>query len=311
MDVLEHRAEREGARTAYRFLSSSGEEDGVLTYAELRARVASMARQISAVAAPGDRVVLLLPPGLDYVTALYACLYAGVVAVPAYPPNPRRPDGRVAGIVADCGARAALVSAALHHRLTSLIESSPALAHIRWVDVENMRAESAEALVAPGAADALAFLQYTSGSTGDPRGVMLPHAAVMHNSGVIHRAARHRIGDEVLFWVPPYHDMGLVGAILQPLYAGIPGTLMAPSTFSQRPVRWLQAMTRYGATTSGAPNFAFELCVERIPQEERDALDLSRWRVALNGAEPVRADTLDRFATAFAPHGFRREHFLP
>ncbi len=311
VDVLEHRAEQEGARTAYRFLSSSGAEDGVVSYAELRTRVASMARHIADVAAPGDRVVLLLPPGLDYVTALYACLYAGVVAVPAYPPNPRRPDGRVAGIVADCGASAALVSTALHHRIRSLIEGSPALAHIEWLDVETMRAAPRDALVTPAGAEGLAFLQYTSGSTGDPRGVMLPHSALMHNSGVIHRAARHRVGDEVLFWVPPYHDMGLVGAILQPLYAGVPSTLMAPSTFSQRPVRWLEAMTRYSATTSGAPNFAFDLCVERIPLEERAALDLSRWRIALNGAEPVRADTMDRFAAAFAPHGFRREHFLP
>ena len=311
VDVLEHRAEQDGARTAYRFLSSAGEEDGVLTYAELRMAVASMARHIAEIAAPGDRVLLLLPPGLDYVTALYACLYAGVIAVPAYPPNPRRPDGRVAGIVADCDARAALVSTALHHRIISLIEETPALSHIRWLDVETVREASAEPLVRPGAPEDLAFLQYTSGSTGDPRGVMLPHTAVMHNSGVIHRAARQRVGDEVLFWVPPYHDMGLVGAILQPLYAGIPGTLMAPSTFSQRPVRWLQAMTRYKATTSGAPNFAFDLCVDRIPVEERATLDLSRWRVALNGAEPIRAETIERFSAAFAPYGFQREHFLP
>ena len=311
VDVLEHRAEQDGAATAYRFLASSGEEDGVFTYAELRNRAARMARHIAEAAAPGDRIVLLLPPGLDYVTALYACQYAGVVAVPAYPPNPRRPDARVAGIVADCGARVAIVSAALHHRLTLFIAGSPTLAHIAWLDVEAMLSPTTGELVRPSPVGGLAFLQYTSGSTGDPRGVMLPHASVMHNLAVIHRAFRQREGDEAVFWVPPYHDMGLVGAILQPMYAKFPVSLMAPSTFSQRPARWMEAMSRYRATTTGAPNFAYDLCAERVSEEERASLDLSRWRIVINGAEPVRADTLDRFAAAFAPQGFRRECFVP
>ncbi len=311
MGLLEQRAQTRGAAIAYRFLSSSGDEDSVLTYAALRGRVVRMARHLADAAAPGDRVVLLLPPGLDYVSALYACQYAGVVAVPAYPPNPRRPDARVAGIVADCGARVAIVSTALHHRLAPLIASSPTLANVAWLDAEQMLGTPAPELVRSVGEEELAFLQYTSGSTGDPRGVMLPHRAVMHNLGVIHRAARQREGDEILFWVPPYHDMGLVGAILQPLYAAIPGTLMAPSTFSQRPLRWLEAMTRYRATTSGAPNFAYELCVERVSDEERATLDLSSWRIAINGAEPLHAPTLDRFAKAFADTGFRREAFLP
>ena len=310
-DVLEHRAAHDGSATAYRFLASSGEEEGSFTYAQLRDRVARMARQIAEVAAAGDRIVLLLPPGLDYVTALFACQYAGVVAVPAYPPNPRRPDARVARIVADCGARVAIVSSALHHRLAQFIDGSPTLAHIAWMDVEDMLDVTADELIRPGPTGGLAFLQYTSGSTGDPRGVMLPHSSVMHNLAVIHQASRPREGDEAVFWVPPYHDMGLVGAILQPLYAKFPVTLMAPSTFSQRPVRWLDAMSRYRATTSGAPNFAYDLCVERITEDERAQLDLSCWRIAINGAEPIRADTLDRFAGAFAPQGFRRESLLP
>ena len=310
-DVLEHRAAHDGSATAYRFLASSGEEEGSFTYAQLRDRVARMARLIAEVAAAGDRIVLLLPPGLDYVTALFACQYAGVVAVPAYPPNPRRPDARVARIVADCGARVAIVSSALHHRLAQFIDGSPTLAHIAWMDVEDMLDVTADELIRPGPTGGLAFLQYTSGSTGDPRGVMLPHSSVMHNLAVIHQASRPREGDEAVFWVPPYHDMGLVGAILQPLYAKFPVTLMAPSTFSQRPVRWLEAMSRYRATTSGAPNFAYDLCVERVTEDERAQLDLSRWRIAINGAEPIRADTLDRFARAFAPQGFRRESLLP
>ncbi|CAN5351887.1 hypothetical protein BH09GEM1_BH09GEM1_04830 [soil metagenome] len=311
VDVLELRASLGGADTAYRFLSSAGEEESVLTYGALRGRVARMARHIAESAAPGDRVVLLLPPGLDYITALYACQYAGVVAVPAYPPNPRRPDARVAGIVADCGARVAIVSSMLHHRLEQFIAASPTLAHITWVDVETLLDTSTPELVRPAPESGLAILQYTSGSTGDPRGVMLPHASVLHNLAVIHRVFRQREGDEAVFWVPPYHDMGLIGAILQPLYAKFPVNLMAPSTFSQRPIRWLEAMSRYSATTSGAPNFAYDLCAERVTEEERATLDLSRWRIVINGAEPVRADTMERFVAAFESHGFRRECFLP
>jgi len=311
VDVLEYRATTSGTDTAYRFLSSSGDEEGALTYAQLRDRVARMSTRIAEIAAPGDRVVLLLPPGLDYVTALFACQYAGVVAVPAYPPNPRRPDARVAGIVADSGARLAIVSSALHHRLTQFIAGSPTLAHITWVDVEDMLDSSAPELIRPAPTGGLAILQYTSGSTGDPRGVMLPHSSVMHNLAVIHRVFRQREGDEAVFWVPPYHDMGLIGAILQPLYAKFPVNLMAPSTFSQRPFRWLEALSRYGGTTSGAPNFAYDLCAERVTEDERASLDLSRWRIVINGAEPVRADTMERFVAAFEPYGFHRECFMP
>ncbi|MEP6999386.1 MAG: aminotransferase class I/II-fold pyridoxal phosphate-dependent enzyme, partial [bacterium] len=311
VDVLEYRAERSGAALAFRFLSSSGAVDGSFTYAQLRERAARMARHIADATAPGDRVVVLLGPGLDYVTALYACQYAGVVAVPAYPPNPRRPDGRVAGIVADCGARVAIVSSDLHHRLAHFIESSPTLNDIAWLDADAIRGDAHDARIRPAPVGGLAFLQYTSGSTGDPRGVMLPQASVMHNLAVIHRALRQREGDEAVFWVPPYHDMGLVGAILGPVYSKVPVNLMAPSTFSQRPFRWLEAISRYKASTSGAPNFAYDLCSERITEEERDSLDLSRWRIAINGAEPIRADTLDRFEGVFGRQGFRRESFLP
>ena len=311
LDVLDYRAERQAEALAYRFLTSSGEEDGTLSYGALRTDAARMAREIARLAAPGDRVVLLLPPGLDYITALWACQCAAVVAVPAYPPNPRRPDARVARIAADSGAHVAIVSAALHHRLAPFIAASPTLAHLAWLDVEDMRGGATDELIRASAADDTAFLQYTSGSTGDPRGVILPHAAVLHNLSVIHRASSPREGDHAVFWVPPYHDMGLIGAILQPLYAGYPVSLMSPSTFAQRPVRWLEAISRYRGTTSGAPNFAYDLCAERVSEEESASLDLSCWRIAINGAEPVRAETLDHFAARFAPEGFRRAAFMP
>ena len=310
-DVLEYRADRHGDALAYRFLSSSGEEDDTVSFGALRVQAARMAREIARVAAPGDRVVLLLPPGLDYITALWACQCAAVIAVPAYPPNPRRPDARVARIAADSGAHVAIVSATLHHRLAPFIAASPTLAHLAWLEVEGMQSASGEGLMRTSTAQDIAFLQYTSGSTGDPRGVILPHAAVLHNLSVIHRASEPREGDHAVFWVPPYHDMGLIGAILQPLYAGYPVTLMSPSTFAQRPVRWLEAISRYRGTTSGAPNFAYDLCAERVSEEESAALDLSCWRIAINGAEPIRPETIDHFARRFAPVGFRRAAFMP
>jgi acyl-CoA synthetase (AMP-forming)/AMP-acid ligase II len=182
---------------------------------------------------------------------------------------------------------------------------------VRWLDVGEL-GRAVRSTVARSAADSpLAMLQYTSGSTGEPRGVMLTHANLLHNSSVIHRVSAHRAGDSGVFWLPPFHDMGLIGGIVQPVYAGCPSVLMAPATFLQRPMRWLEAMSRYRATTSGAPNFAYDLCVERTTEEERAALDLSAWRTSFNGAEPVRSDTIARFVEAFAASGLRRGVIVP
>ncbi len=310
--LLEYRAAVQPDDIVFRFVSGEGREDGVLTFASLRARARATAAYLSPYVTPGDRVVLLVPAGLDYVAAFFGCLYAGAVAVPAYPPNPRRADPRVSRIVTDCGARVALASDALMSRLDSWLTLSPELASLRWVDAAAAAQEDPAAWRLPRAdADALAMLQYTSGSTGDPRGVMLSHANLLHNSAVIHRVSAHRAGDNGVFWLPPFHDMGLIGGILQPMYAGLSAALMAPATFLQRPAAWLEAMSRYRATTSGAPNFAYDLCVERISEEERARLDLSAWRTSFNGAEPIRADTLARFAAAFASCGLRADVVMP
>ena len=159
--------------------------------------------------------------------------------------------------------------------------------------------------------DTLAFLQYTSGSTGSPKGVMLTHGSLLHNSALISYAFEHTSSSTGVFWLPNYHDMGLIGGVLQPLYLGRPNVLMSPMAFLQKPYRWLSAITRFGGTTSGGPNFAYELCLRKITEKQRKTLDLSTWRVAFNGAEPVRAETLHRFAEAFGPCGFRREAFYP
>ena len=310
VELLDHRADRQGDDVVFRFVSGDGTEESSLTFRDLRARAHAIASGLRAHAEPGDRVVLLVPPGLDYVASFFGCLYAGAVAVPAYPPNPRRADPRVHRIIADSRARVALVHSSLATRLESWLALGDAPPQVRWLDVGELRGETAPDSPRVSGAE-LAMLQYTSGSTGEPRGVMLTHANLLHNSSVIHRVSAHRPGDNGVFWLPPFHDMGLIGGIVQPVYAGLPATLMSPATFLQRPLVWLEAMSRYRATTSGAPNFAYDLCVDRTTDEERASLDLSAWRTSFNGAEPVRADTIARFVEAFAASGLRRDVIVP
>ena len=312
VDLLDYRAAQQPEHIVFRFINSDGREDSSLTFAQLQRRARTIAAHLAEHVVPGDRVVLLVPPGLDYVAAFFGCLLAGAVAVPAYPPNPRRADPRVARIVADCGARLALASDALMARLDGWLALTPELGGLTWLDAGRLAHGDSMAWRPPQVTGAsLAMLQYTSGSTGDPRGVMLAHSNLLHNSATIHHVSAHRPGDNGVFWLPPFHDMGLIGGILQPVYAGLSAALMAPATFLQRPFRWLEAMSRYRATTSGSPNFAYDLCVERITDEERASLDLSAWRTSFNGAEPIRADTIARFGEAFSASGLRRDVILP
>jgi 8-amino-7-oxononanoate synthase len=311
VELLTYRAERQPDDVVFRFVGGDGVEDGRLAFGELRQRALEIAAGLRAYADPGDRVVLLVPPGLEYVASFFGCLFAGTVAVPAYPPNPRRADPRVHRIIADSRAKVALVHSSLAARLESWLALGDAPPQVRWLDVSELRGSAGTASLATGSGADLAMLQYTSGSTGEPRGVMLTHANLLHNSSVIHRVSGHRPGDNGVFWLPPFHDMGLIGGIVQPVYVGLPNALMAPATFLQRPLRWLEAMSRYRATTSGAPNFAYDLCVDRTTEEERAALDLSAWRTSFNGAEPIRADTISRFVEAFAMCGVTRSVVVP
>ncbi|MDP1858533.1 MAG: aminotransferase class I/II-fold pyridoxal phosphate-dependent enzyme [Gemmatimonadaceae bacterium] len=312
VDVLDYRAETSPDAVVFRMLGDSGVERGVLTFSSLRRRARIIAQRLAVHAAPGDRVAVLVDPGLDYVAAYFGCLIAGVVAVPAYPPSPRRDDTRVGRMLADAGARVALVSTSLLARMAPLLHHVPSLAQVTWLTTEV--GDEAPDPVWHGTdtpSASLAMLQYTSGSTAEPRGVMLTHRHLLHNARAIHRVSGAREDDRAVFWLPPFHDMGLIGGILQPVYANVQTLLMTPASFLQRPFRWLEAMSRYGATISGAPNFAYDLCADRVTADERMALDLSSWRVAFNGAEPVRADTISRFLDAFASCGLRRTVFVP
>jgi len=242
------------------------------------------------------------------VSAFFGCLYAGVAAVPTNPPRPNQSVVRLEAIAADAEIGVVLTSTSFQSRFPFCAAELPGLAGLPWLAVDAVPGGVSVSEV-PGRA--LALLQYTSGSTGNPKGVQLTHANLVHNERMIARAFGHDANSRVVGWLPLYHDMGLIGNVLQPVFMGIPCVLMPPMAFLQRPVRWLRAITKYRGTTSGAPNFAYDLCCQRISEEQRDGLDLASWDLAYSGAEPVRAETMDRFAASFAECGFRQQTYFP
>ncbi|MEM9905984.1 MAG: fatty acyl-AMP ligase, partial [Cyanobacteria bacterium P01_D01_bin.44] len=316
VDLLELRAHEQPDSLAYTFLNhgeTHGEtEDSRLSYRELSERVKAIAARLQSIQATGERALLLYPPGLDFVAAFLGCLYAGVIAVPAYPPRKNQNLSRLQTIVADSQASVLLTTDAYLNRINQWLAQESQFSDLHWLATDTID-------VAPPSdwqrleikSDQLAFLQYTSGSTGEPKGVMVTQGNLMHNSAAIHWCFGHDAVSRGVIWLPPYHDMGLIGGVLQPLYGGFPVVLMSPVDFLQKPMRWLRAISHYGATTSGGPNFAYDLCVRRLKPEQLTDLDLSSWQVAFTGAEPVRAETLDQFAQTFEPFGFRREAFYP
>jgi acyl-CoA synthetase (AMP-forming)/AMP-acid ligase II len=314
-ELLRYRAARTPDRLAYEFLTDGEPEGPRLTYGELDRRARAVAAALQSSVAAGERVLLVYPPGLEFLTAFFGCLYGGAVAVPAYPPRPgRQGQGweRLLAIVRNSCPSAALSNAVITPASERTPELPPELRRLRWVDTDGLDFGMSDEWRAPKlGGDSLAFLQYTSGSTTEPKGVMISHANLLHNEQIIKMAFRHTERSVVVGWLPLYHDMGLIGNVLQPLYVGVPSILMSPLLFLQRPYKWLQAITHHRATTSGAPNFAYDLCARKVTAEQRDALDLSSWDLAFCGAEPIRPETLERFTETFGPCGFRRESFYP
>lgn len=317
-DLLSWRAQTRGQSEAYIFLKDGESVEEVLTYEALDQRARAIAAFLQAHRIePGSRALLLYQPGSEYIAAFFGCLHSGVVAVPAYPPlRNKHSFERLLAIVHDSQASAILTTTHFleQERFSSL---SPAdLPGIQWLatDQEDLIARFADAWLKPSLdTDHLALLQYTSGSTATPKGVMISHKNLLHNLALIQRCCEHTAQSHGVTWAPPYHDMGLVGGVLQPVYGGFPLTYMSPFAFLQRPLRWLQALSDTKGTTSGGPNFAYELCVRKISLEEcmAHSLDLSHWSLAFCSAEPVHYPTLERFADMFAAFGFRREAFYP
>ena len=316
VELLRWRAQQQPDKLAYLFLVDGEEEKKEsLTYLELDRKARAFAAVLQSSGYTGGRALLLYPSGLDYVVAFFGCLYAQMVAVPAYPPRParvKRTTSRVWGIIDDAQPAVALCTRSLMSPVQALFNERTASQAPQLVTTDDIADEMAERWAEPPiSSHTLAFLQYTSGSTATPKGVMVSHGNLLHNQRLIKLAFRQTEQSVIVGWLPLYHDMGLIGNILHPLYLGVPCVLMSPPAFLLNPLRWLKAISRYRATTSGGPNFAYELCARKISPEQRAELDLSSWTTAFNGAEPVRNDTMERFAAAFESCGFRREAFSP
>ena len=313
LDLLCCRAERQRNVRGYTFLVKGEREGPSLTYGALDQRSREIAVTIWRSLAPGERALLMYPPGLEFIAAFFGCLYAGVVAVPAYPPHPARLDrdlARLRAIVADAQVGAVLGTEEILVTLPTVFGNAPELAGLSKVTTDCTEPGDCGSWERPNLdPDSLAFLQYTSGSTAAPKGVMVSHGNLLRNLAYIQQRTNNDAGSVGVSWLPPYHDMGLIEGILQPLFGGYPTYLMAPQSFVQKPVRWLGAISRYRATNSGGPNFAYDLCARKITTEQRRELNLSSWRIAYNGAEPIRRETLESFQRIFCDCGFRRDAF--
>ena len=315
-EVLAFRAKEQPER-GFTYLIDGEQQELVLSYVELDRQARAIAEVLRERGLVDARVLLLFAPGIEFVSALFGCFYAGAVAVPLAPPNPKRLQDelrRMAVLTRDAGARAVLTTQMFYGIFQTLADVDPVFSALEFIVLEDAIAQPAPS---PSydppriSSDRLAFLQYTSGSTGVPKGVMVTHANLLANSAFLRNACALDENTVGVSWLPMFHDFGLIGFVLQPVFVGCSCILLSPLAFLQRPVRWLQAITRYRGTSSGAPNFAFELCARKISDKECESLDLSSWRIAQCAAEPVRKSTLERFTERFSRYGFRRTVFWP
>lgn len=311
VSLLRMRAHAHAAQKSYRFLGEVDSQSTCLSHAQLDQAASVLAARLIA-AGPAERnVVLAYPPGLDFLVGFFGCLYAGYVPVPVTLPHPRRGCERLRAIAADCGAGVLLSNAAGARIIRAAAVRDATLGALRLIETEIDLFGPPLPRIPSRCAEDLAFLQYTSGSTRTPRGVCVSHGNVMANLAAIQEAERTGPDSVGVSWLPAYHDMGLIEGLLAPLFGGYDAVLLAHTAVLQRPLRWLQAISRYRATVSGGPNFAFEACVRRVRTDDLSALDLSTWNVAYCGSEPVRAATMQLFAEKFAPCGFRAAALRP
>jgi 8-amino-7-oxononanoate synthase/acyl carrier protein len=311
IDSLRYWTEQQPQEAAYYYTDGEAEESS-LTFEQFDRHARAIAARLADLKMSGERALLLYPPGLEFITAWFGCLYAGVIAVPAYPPRRNRNMERIEAISDDATAKVALTDHDTLDRIGDLLDDAPHLKQLKWLATDRIPDIDGIGWNPPKIRpEQLAMLQYTSGSTGTPKGVMLSHANLMHNVQLIcYSFEPHRRGSG-FSWLPTYHDMGLVGGVLFSMFFGRPSVLMSPMAFLQKPIRWLRGITKYNVMISGGPNFAYDLCTQKITDDQLAGLDLSRWEVAYNGAEPVRADTLQKFTERFAPYGFRPQTFYP
>ncbi|MCI0397262.1 MAG: fatty acyl-AMP ligase [Chloroflexi bacterium] len=315
IELLRWRAAHQSEQVGYTCLFADMPAGNTITYNQLDRQARNIAAHLAALGTTGERALLLYPPGLAYIAAFFGCLYAGIVAVPTYPPDPLRLKQtlpRFQAIVQDARPAVVLTTESILAMARGLFATYPGLGALHWMATDALADDWADQWRPPQVdGEVLAFLQYTSGSTAAPKGVMVSHANLLHNLSYIQQAFQLSSDSVSLTWLPHIHDMGLIDGILQPLYSGCSAYLMSPLMFVQRPFRWLKAITDYRVTHSGGPNFAYELCLRKVQPEQSAELELSCWLSAYNGAEPVRASTLQAFSQIFAEAGFRPHYFYP
>lgn len=320
VDLLRDRAEHKPDQLAYRFLADGETSQQTLTYLQLHQQAVQIASYLQSFLSPGDRVLVVYPysAGLEFIAAFFGCLYAGAIAVTDNPPVSPQAIVKLQTRLESSQCRAILSTKALIEQLKIQFsvekeEETRRGTSLRWVATDDLLDQNLaiDWQKPPINGDTVAFLQYTSGSTGTPKGVIVTHGNVLHNSAIIYKAFGHHNHSKGLIWLPLFHDMGLIGGVVQPLYGSFPVTLMSPVALVQKPFRWLEAISEYQTTTSGGPNFAYDLVCRTATPEKLEQLDLSSWDVAFSGAEPVRWDTLKRFAEIFGPCGFKPEAFYP
>jgi acyl-CoA synthetase (AMP-forming)/AMP-acid ligase II len=318
VDVLLDKSVHQPHQIAYTFLADGENESGSCTYQELDLQARAIAVQLLTKVKPGDRALLVYPytAGLEFIAGFLGCLYAGVIAVTDYPRQHIKSLTQYQDRIVDCQAAIALTTQEFADRVKGVLITNPSLAlklkALPWIASDRVNLDLASQWQKPEiTSETLAYLQYTSGSTGQPKGVMITHGNILHNSEVIYQSFGHHPQTRILMWLPMFHDMGLIGGVMQPLYTGLPAVLMSPIALAQKPFLWLQAISKYKITTSGGPNFAYDLLCQKVTDEQRASLDLSHWSVAFSGAEPVRAETLAKFAELYEPCGFKKEAFYP
>jgi acyl-CoA synthetase (AMP-forming)/AMP-acid ligase II len=315
VDLLHWRANQETDKLAYMFLIDGKTEGPTFTYGELDRQARAIGALLQQRQAEGQRALLLYPQGLDVLAAFLGALYGGVIAIPVPPPDAgrlKRALPRLRAIVKDADAAFALTN----QRILTILDDAklefPEFDRMEWIATEDVDLQLADQWQNPHVTpETLAYLQYTSGSTSTPKGVMISHHDIMHHSAYLQKACGYTADSVSITWMPYFHDYGLVEGITQPLYNGHPCYLMSPLAFIKQPVRWLQAISRYRGTHSQAPNFAYEQCVRRVTDEQCQALDLSCWQAAGNAAEPINPKVLEQFFTKFEPCGFKWETFAP
>jgi acyl-CoA synthetase (AMP-forming)/AMP-acid ligase II len=342
MELLLWRATHQPEKIAYLFLKDGEEVSNKLTYQDLDFKAKAIAVKLQYLGMTGERALLLYNPGLEFILAFFGCLYAQVIPVPLYPPRRNQNLSRLQNVIRNAQAKLALTTSSILTNIETHLVETPELLSLIWLTSnqtegisdlryfgddeylkhklsdlqEYMTKRELEKLISQWhkpqiEADSLAFLQYTSGSTGKPKGVMVSQQNLLVNSRDIDLGLGYDADSISLSWLPTFHDMGLIGGVIHPLYRGIPCYLMEPVVFLQSPVRWLQAISRYGATHSGGPDFAYELCYRKIRDEQKEQLDLSNWQMAFNGSEPVRHEVMENFARAFAGCGFNPSIICP